>query len=155
MDKTTIIIIGIGVLMVVLWIASSVKAAARRRIEKEHYQKMSARATGTITKRNVTKELREKRSDEDKDEYDYVCYVSYTFVANGQTYSGYGEGSRAHKHKNEQTICYDPTDPNSNCTEYFYKKKTQHSIVGDIIAFIVFAGAVAFAYCYAKGIIKF
>ncbi|MBO4688157.1 MAG: DUF3592 domain-containing protein [Clostridiales bacterium] len=151
MDKTMMIVIAVVAVIVVFAILNSIKNAARRRIEKEFYERMTGRATGNILSRNVTKERVETSRDDEEEKYEYVCYVTYEFVVNGITYKGSGEGARSGSQKKQQTICYDPADPNSNCTEYYYKKKTSSHILSTLITLGIVAAVLVFAYMKSKG----
>ena len=151
MDKTMMIVIAVVAVIVVFAILSSIKNAARRRIEKEFYERMIGRATGNILSRNVTKERVETSRDDEEEKYEYVCYVTYEFIVNGITYKGSGEGARFGSQKKQQTICYDPADPNSNCTEYYYKKRTSSHILSTLITLGIVAAVLAFAYMKSKG----
>ena len=53
------------------------------------------------------------------DSSDSVFYVTYEFEVDGQTYTGKGEGSPAFQVRKHQLICYDPSDPNLNCTLFY------------------------------------
>ena len=53
------------------------------------------------------------------DATDSIFMVSYEFEVDGKTYTGQGEGSPAFQVRKVQTICYDPSDPNDNCTLFY------------------------------------
>ena len=57
-----------------------------------------------------------KHNDGEVDDMDSVYIISYEFEVDGKTYKGQGEGSSSSKEGEIQTICYDPSDPNVNCT---------------------------------------
>ncbi|MCR5617266.1 MAG: hypothetical protein K6F83_03145 [Clostridiales bacterium] len=65
-----------------------------------------------------------KNSEEDMDVTDTVFMVTYEFEVNGQTYTGNGAGSPSFGERESQMICYDPSDPEDNCTMYFYKSES-------------------------------
>ena len=74
-----------------------------------------------------------------------VIYVniSYQFEVNGQVYYGEGEGSGAFWERDKQTICYDPNDPDDNCTLYYLNSKTKSHFLKTLLFFI---GMLVFLY---------
>ena len=136
-------------LIILFAIVSSVKRAARRKIERERYAKMTGIAMGTVlSRRMVKKNVRHTKEGED---YDLKCYISYEFEAeNGKIYRNEGEGSGAFWERKQQKIRYNPEDPSDNCTKYVYDNKMGISgAIGGIMFLLIMAGiALAIYYVF-------
>ncbi|MBR6484390.1 MAG: hypothetical protein IKT14_05170 [Clostridiales bacterium] len=155
MDNIKIWLIGIpfAILMVALFIWSSVKDALRRKAIKEQYKKMSGRADGKISNFKMVRRSRYHNREED---VDYDAFMDYEFEVDGKIYKGHGEGSGALWKRKTQTICYDPEDPDNNCTLYIYDRKTGKtgcltSLVV-LITLVAIFGTVFYYFFKVKGI---
>lgn len=104
-------------------IQERLKAAKKER--EERYRNYTGRAEGKIIEHHWETYLKSgvgtgRTMKEDTiDATDSVFYVTYEFEVDGQTYVGKGEGSPAFQVRKYQTICYDPSDPNLNCTLFY------------------------------------
>lgn len=93
--------------------------------EQDRFKKLTGRAEGRILEHhweNYSNPLSAGRQhkEDSMDDSDTVFMVTYEFEVNGQTYKGHGEGSPSFSRRKTQPICYDPSDPNQNCTLYYY-----------------------------------
>lgn len=137
-------------LLLIFIIGSSIKNAAVRKAKRERYLKMTGRAEGRVLERRmVKKNVHNTREGED---YDLKCIIKYEFEASdGRIYRNEGEGSGAIWEKKSQKICYNPEDPNDNCTKYVYDDKTGKSdVIGGILFLLIMAGIVLAVYLYIK-----
>ena len=87
---------------------------------EELLKNLSGRIDGKILEHHWEKRGKFNHTGDPIDDFDEVFMVTYEFEVNGQTYTGKGEGSPAFQAKGKQTICYDPSDPNVNCTLYYF-----------------------------------
>lgn len=134
------IMIGLVIFVVIFTIIGRIryhsKATQERLAEYERekqnpFRNYSGRARGKIIEHhweqhsgnNGIMNLFRRNTDVSDDQND-VFMVSYEFEVNGQTYTGEGMGNPDVQERNYQTICYDPSDPNINCTFYYMKSKT-------------------------------
>ena len=108
-------------LMFIFMIYASIKSSAARKARIEKYKKYTGRADGLISNFR-TEEYRRGHGDDEK--VTYKCFMDYEFEANGRIYKGRGEGSGALWERKMQKICYDPDNPENNCTKYYYEKMT-------------------------------
>ena len=79
----------------------------------------------------------ESNDSESSDSYEYRTVISYQFEVNGQIYTGEGEGNGAFWQKDKQMICFDPNDPDDNCTLYYLNSKTKSHFLKTVIFFFV------------------
>ena len=155
MDKRIwlVICVAMFVLMIVMIIGSSIKSAAKRKIELERYKKMTGRAEGKIL--SIRTEEYRCHNRDGEDDIDYKTFVTYQFEVDGKLYKGSGEGSGAFWQKKKQMICYNPEDPTDNCTKYYHGMKTGG--LGAFIVVILFVllvvGGSVFAYLKVNGIV--
>lgn len=110
-----------------------------RRIKaKAAFSHLSGRAMATVTDYHKERILRYESTDpESSDSYEYRTIISYQFEVNGQIYTGEGEGNGAFWKKNKQMICYDPNDPDENCTLYFLNSTTKSHFLSTVIFYVV------------------
>ena len=114
----------LGFLILLFWWSRSTekKAIARAR---EKYKNYTGRAEGRILEHEWVRHYTgTKDSETGDDNYDLLFMVKYEFEVNGQTYRGEGEASGSIKGRKTQTICYDPADPNQNCSLYYLNSQT-------------------------------
>ncbi len=138
------------VLLLIFIIASSVKNSAIRKKKREHYAKMTGRAEGKVLSWRMVKT--NVRNTPEGEDYNLKCIVKYEFEADdGRIYRNEGEGSGALWNRRTQKICYNPEDPNDNCTKYVYDDKMGISdAVGGILFLLIAAGLVLAVYFYIK-----
>ena len=78
------------------------------------------------------------------DAAEVVFMVIYEFEADGRIYTGKGESSTAFTTGKTQTICYDPSDPDLNCTLSFLNSQKYNPnafrFVTIIIRILIVAG---------------
>ena len=100
--------------------ASQERLQATIKEEQDRLNRFSGRADGRITEHHrehiMNPSKWSKHNDGEVDDMDSVYIVSYEFEVDGKTYKGQGEGSSSSREGEIQTICYDPSDPNVNCT---------------------------------------
>ena len=105
---------------------------------KAAFSRLSGRAMGTVTDYRKERYLRNESHDpETGDSYEYVTIIRYQFEVNGRIYTGEGEGNGAFWQKDKQMICYDPNDPDDNCTLYYLNSKTKSHFLKTVIFFFV------------------
>lgn len=98
---------------------------AEKKEREERYKDYTGRAEGKIIEHHWETFMKSgvgtgRTMKEDTiDSSDSVFYVTYEFEVDGQTYTGKGEGSPAFQVRKYQLICYDPSDPNLNCTLFY------------------------------------
>ena len=125
-------IIGFIILLVIF----DLSRIPKRLKAKAAYSHLSGRATGTVTNYRKERILRYESTDpEQNDSYEYLTIISYQFEVNGRVYTGEGEGSGAFWQRDKQTICYDPNDPDDNCTLYYLNSKTKSHFLKTLIFF--------------------
>ena len=129
-----ILLIGLVIFVVVFTIINRIrynspenqerlKAVQKEKVER--YKNYTGRAEGKIIEHHWETFLKSgvgtgRTMKEDTiDSSDSVFYVTYEFEVDGQTYTGKGEGSPAFQVRKHQLICYDPSDPNLNCTLFY------------------------------------
>ena len=90
--------------------------------------------------------------DENGDrKYKSKCIVSYEFRIGGVTYKGECEGSSKGRDKYETEICYDPSNPDLNCTVYYFDSVTKSHFLSSFIFFVVvFALMLAGIYIFMR-----
>ena len=103
---------------------------------RAYYKNYTGRALGKITKRDVIS-VQNGHDDEGNLRYTTKCMVSYEFTVGGVLYKGEGEGSGAGRDKYEAEICYDPSDPDQNCTAYYFNSKTKSHFLSTLIYLII------------------
>ena len=100
-----------------------------------HAREKYASYTGRITVRILTREMVETDSyfdsDKNRNAKQEKCFVTYEFYVNGRRYEGSSESSDSVLDKNEQVICYDPEDPNKNCTLWYLEKETKQHLFSE------------------------
>ena len=138
------------VLIILFAVVSSVKSAARRKIERERYAKMTGVAVGTVLSRRMVK--KNVRNTKDGEDYDLKCIIKYEFEAeDGKIYRNEGEGSGAFWERNKQKIRYNPENPSDNCTKYKYDDKMGISgAIGGIMFLLIMAGIALAVYWVFK-----
>ena len=105
---------------------------------KAAFSHLSGRAMGTVTNYRKERILRyESHDSETSDSYEYLTIISYQFEVNGRVYYGEGEGNGAFWQRDKQMICYDPSDPNDNCTLYTVDSMTKSHFLKTLIFIIV------------------
>ncbi|MBR1797835.1 MAG: hypothetical protein IJ757_07485 [Clostridiales bacterium] len=137
------------VLVVIISVLSGIISFIRRGAERKLYKSMTGRADAKVLSRRMVEKRRNSGEDET---VELKCYISYEFEVDGKTYKGHGEGSGAIWDKKHQKVCYDPDDPNNNCTKYLYDSKV--SMAGSIIGFVLVIAAVGIAvyFCKSRGL---
>ena len=104
---------------------------------KAAFSRLSGRAMGTVTDYRKERYLRNESHDpETGDSYEYVTIIRYQFEVNGRIYTGEGEGNGAFWQKGKQMICYDPDDPEENCTLFYMNSKTKSHFLKTVLFFI-------------------
>ena len=104
---------------------------------------------GTVTNYRKERILRyESHDSETSDSYEYLTIISYQFEVNGRVYYGEGEGNGAFWQRDKQMICYDPNDPDDNCTLYYLNSKTKSHFLKTVIFFVVMLALMYFAIVY-------
>lgn len=101
-------------------------------IEKlEWYKYYTGRAEGRILKRrwessSVSGARNGSVMKEDSmGSSDLAKIVTYEFEVNGKTYTGKGIGCPHFQERKKQTICYNPSNPNENCTLYYFNRQVR------------------------------
>ena len=123
---------------IVLLVVFELSRIPKRLKAKAAFSHLSGRATGTITDYRKERIPRYESNDpESSDSYEYRTIISYQFEVNGQIYTGEGEGNGAFWQKDKQMICYDPNDPDDNCTLYYLNSKTKSHFLKTVIFFFV------------------
>ena len=132
------LLIGLFIFTVVITIIGRIRynsPAVREERERaikerqDYLNRFTGRAEGRIIEHHwkeyqTPKAMRQPKYKEDNmDDTEIVFMVSYEFEVDGKTYTGNGEGSPAFQVRKQQTICYDPSDPNVNCTLYYYNSQ--------------------------------
>lgn len=100
---------------------------------KKHAREKYASYTGRKTVRIQTREMVETviyKDEKGRDVCEDKCFVTYEFYVDGRRYEGSSESSDSELDKNEQVICYDPNDPNNNCTLWYLEKQTNSHFFG-------------------------
>ena len=98
---------------------------AVKKEKEERYKNYTGRAEGKIIEHHWETYMKSgvgtgRTMKEDTiDASDSDFFVTYEFEVDGQTYTGKGEGSPVFQVRKHQTICYDPSDPNLNCTLFY------------------------------------
>lgn len=99
---------------------------AAQKEKEERYTNYTGRAEGKIIEHHWDTHLVSSgvgtgrtMKEDTIDATDSDFFVTYEFEVDGQTYIGKGEGSPAFQVRKHQTICYDPSDPNLNCTLFY------------------------------------
>ena len=128
------LLIGLFISMTVFIIVNKIKhhspeyqerLKTEKKEKEERYMNYTGRAEGKIIEHHWETYMKSgvgtgRTMKEDTiDASDSDCYVTYEFEVDGQTYIGKGEGSPAFQVRKHQTICYDPSDPNLNCTLFY------------------------------------
>ena len=93
-----------------------------REIAQEKYKNYTGRVEGRVleshwVKSNPGKYIRDPETGRVDSQEEFI--VTYEFLVDGRTYTGTGVGSTSPSRRQYQPICYDPADPNQNCTLYF------------------------------------
>ena len=138
------------VLLLIFIIASSVKKAAFRRMQRERYRKMTGKAVGKVLNRRMIKtNVRNTREGED---YKLKCMISYEFeTEDGRVFRNEDEGSGALWERKAQKIRYNPEDPEDNCTQYVWDDKMGISdAIGGFFFLVIMAGIVLALYLVFK-----
>jgi len=98
-----------------------IKNAAKEK--QARIDRYSGRAEGKIIEHHwettMSARVASRQREDDMDVLDHIYIVSYEFEVDGKIYTGKGEGSPAFQVRKKQTICYDPSDPNVNCTLFY------------------------------------
>ncbi|MBO7424076.1 MAG: DUF3592 domain-containing protein [Clostridia bacterium] len=131
---------GIGLVVLgvfAMFILSQLLMIPGRLQARARYKNYTGRALGKITNRNMIS-VQRGHDDEGRPEYTTKCMVSYEFTVGGVLYKGEGEGSGAGRDKYEAEICYDPSDPDQNCTAYYFNSKTKSHFISTFIYLAVF-----------------
>ena len=116
---------------------------------KAAFSHLSGRAMGTVTNYRKERILRyESHDSETSDSYEYLTIISYQFEVGGRVYYGEGEGNGAFWQRDKQMICYDPNDPDDNCTLYYLNSKTKSHFLKTVIFFVVMLALMYFAIVY-------
>ena len=132
------LLIGLLIFAVVFTIIGTIRFHSRANQERlmnnkkereEWVKKLSGRIKGRILEHHWEKRGKFNYSQDPINDFDEVFMVTYEFEVNGQTYTGKGEGRPAFQEKERQTICYDPSDPNVNCTLYYYNDQANRKSV--------------------------
>ena len=124
---------------IVVFILIELSRIPGRLKSKKAYSNLTGRAMGTVTNRYKEQVLLTPyyTSTDNRDHYEYKTRLTYQFEVNGRVYTGEGEGSGAFWQKNQQMICYDPEDPNTNCTLFYLKSKTKSHAHHTLLVFII------------------
>ena len=115
---------------------------------KAAFSHLTGRAMATITDYHKERILRAESTDpESSDSYEYRTIIRYQFEVDGRIYTGEGEGNGAFWQRDKQMICYDPNDPDENCTLFFLNSQTKShffkTLIFCVIMLLVFYFAVA------------
>ena len=86
------------------------------------YKNYTGRVEGRVleyhwVKSNPGKYIRDPETGRVETQDEFI--VTYEFVVDGRTYTGTGVGSTSPSRRKFQLICYDPSDPDQNCTLYY------------------------------------
>lgn len=126
------------VAFIALMVLTELLSIPKRIKARAAFKNLTGRAMATVTDYRKVRELRYRSTDsETNDSYEYKTYISYQFEVNGQVYTGEGEGDGAFWKKDRQMICYDPSDPNDNCTLYTVDSMTKSHFLKTLIFIIV------------------
>lgn len=142
----------VGVAMLIDFIIEVIAIPGKKKNQKTMAY-LSGRAEGKILKRDIVKhESKPAGRGGNGDVSNYTeCYVTYEFVADGITYTGRGKGSGNYIDRNSQIICYDPQNPDDNCTLYYYKDHTEINVLKSVL----YAGlTVILGFVMIIGIVK-
>ena len=123
---------------------------------KKGMQHMTGRAVGTILNGTLYTETYDYghqtgQTVETTTTHRYI--VTYEFKVNGVTYQGQGEGSYAFWERKRQTICYDPKNPEDNCTLFFYDSKTDTNVLKKVFSvsiWVIILFAIAIVYLFSR-----
>lgn len=83
----------------------------------------------------------------------HTYIVTYEFKVNGVTYQGQGEGSYAFWERKRQTICYDPKNPEDNCTLFYYDSKTDTNVLKTVFSvsiWVILFFAIIIVYLFSR-----
>jgi len=147
MDKLPKVLLEAGILLtafiLLIWWSRSKEKKAKQRAQ-EKYKDYTGRAEGRILEHHWVRVSSGRRDPETgSEDTDSYFIITYEFEVNGQTYRGEGEASASFKGRKTQTICYDPADPNRNCSLYYLNSQTKSpSSLRVLIYFIVRAAIV-------------
>lgn len=137
-------------LMIVFMVIASIRASATRKARKQEYEKLSGRAKGVISNFR-TEEYR--RGHGENETVKYKCFMDYEFEVDGKVYHGKGEGSGALWERKKQMICYDPENPEKNCTKYYFEKMTgTGGMLSAVMCMVIIFIIVAVIFMKFKGI---
>ena len=116
------ILIPFAVILVYVIYVLAKEKKQNREIAQVKFKNYTGRVEGRIleshwNKINSGKYIRDPETGRVESQEEFI--VTYEFVVDGQTYMGTGVGSTSLSRRQFQTICYDPSDPNQNCTLYY------------------------------------
>lgn len=154
-DPKTWIIVIIPILVIfvgsIIW--ASISDAIIRKKRREQYGKMKGRAKGDISNFKMHRKVRYRNGEKD---YRYTARMNYEFEVDGKIYKGEGIGSGALWQRKQQVICYDPDNPEDNCTKYYYDRMMgKDSFIMVLVALMTFVfifGFVFYFFFKVKGI---
>ncbi len=123
---------------------------------KKRMKHLTGRAVGTILNGTLYTETenyghQNGQTGETTTTHRYI--VTYEFEVNGVTYRGQGEGSYAFWEKKRQKICYDPQNPEDNCTLFLYNSKTDTNILKRVFSvsiWVIILFAIILVYLFSK-----
>ena len=135
------ILIGLGIVfagVAVMAFLSQLLTLPQQIRNKRKMAYMSGRAEGRILTSRTDRHEHVTGSGRDKEYHStYHCMLTYEFDVDGVTYTGSGEGSGAFWQQKHQTICYDPNNPDDNCTLYYYNDKTDTHVLRNVLRIVL------------------
>ena len=135
---------GVGLVLIGLFAVfflSELLMIPSRLSARKRYAGYTGRALGKVTKRNIYS-VEDGHDDDGHTTYKQKCFVEYEFTVGGTRYTGEGEGSMASRDKYETEICYDPSDPDQNCTACYFNSVTKFHILSTLIFLLCFSALV-------------
>ncbi|MBO4688290.1 MAG: hypothetical protein J5636_07225 [Clostridiales bacterium] len=151
-DKVPGALLELGILLaffvlLIWWSRSTEKKAKARALEK--YKNYTGRAEGRILEHHWVHVSSGRRDPETgKDDVDSYFIITYEFEADGQTYRGKGEASASFMGRKTQTICYDPSDPNQNCSLYYLNSQTKSASCLRVLIYMLVRFAILLGVIY-------
>lgn len=131
---------GLGLVIVVffaIFILSQLMMIPARKRAQIRYANYTGRALGKVLKR-YSVSVDDGVDEDGHRKYTTRFIVHYEFTVGGVTYTGSGIGSSRLRDKYETEICYDPDDPEHNCTACFFNSETKSHFWSSLISFAVF-----------------
>ena len=134
--------------VLLMWWSKSTEKKAKARAQ-EKYKDYTGRAEGRILEHHWVHVSSGRRDPETgKEDVDSYFMVTYEFEANGQTYRGEGEASASFRGRKNQTICYDPSDPNRNCSLFYLNSQTKSASCLRVLIYMLVRFAILLGVIY-------